>query len=575
MHEPNLANSPFASYLNTNHIASDEERANIDAHLEHPRRVIEGIDDRLVNLQMQIDLLREECRAYQRYVAKHEALFSPARALPEDILRSIFLFSLVDVPSQPFLARDNTLRGDYVRPTSAPLLITYVCHRWREIALNMPELWTNPHITYPVRSWGRREWDPHPTAPDLLNLYVSRSSCLPISVTLEGKERDETTESWAAGKPLREAVTAGLRRCKRLTLLASSTLLMEIVTLPHSTAPLLECVDIRYDGHDPMRNPFRRQPNGICNGSAIRAIGWTGHLPANSILDLPFNRSLLTELRVSDSENGHSLLCILAGYPLIRHVHFVVQAHSYISTSSPPVTDTITLPHLRSLAISPFNAEREFFDKLRLPTLTKLSQSGIFGLWHLQQPIEQYGSTILHLSLCAYMFRAKELKSVLCRLPRLEKLELSDDVDYVAGGGPRADGELPSSVLTSEVTMQMLTPGYKELSRDSAEFTDTWDVGDADGEEDTVKKESEFVCPKLRGLNIRVTKGPLCGISDFAIYMFIQRRRNLGGGVALQAVTIIQEGMMQRGFNVVDKLRDDGVDIAGMMIHLRYAPHEE
>ncbi|TEB33233.1 hypothetical protein FA13DRAFT_1730993 [Coprinellus micaceus] len=510
---------------------------------------------------MQIDLLREECRAYQRYVTKHEALFSPARALPEDILRSIFLFSLVDVPSQPFLAKDNSLRGDYVRPTSAPLLLTYVCHRWREIALNMPELWTNPHITYPMRSWGRREWDPHPTTPDLLNLYVSRSSCLPISVTLEGKERDESNESWAAGKPLREAVTAGLRRCKRLTLSASSTRLMEIVTLPHSTAPLLECVDIRYDGHDRMRNPFRNQPNGICNGSAIRAIGWTGHLPANL--------SLLTELRVSDSENGHNLLCILAGYPLIQHVHFVVQTHSYVSTS-PPATDTITLPHLHSLEISPYNAEREFFDKLHLPTLTKLSQSGIFGLWHLQQPIERYGSTILYLSLCAYMFSAKELKSVLCRLPHLEKLELSDDVGHVAGGELRADGELPSSVLTSEATMRMLTPGYKEFSRDNAEFTDSWDLRDADGEEDIAKRESEIICPKLRGITIRVTKGPPCGISDFAIYMFIQRRRNLGGDVALQAVTIIQEGVvMEGGFNVVDELRDDGVDIAGMMIHLQ------
>ena len=134
MHEPNLNDSPFASYLDTNHSASEEERARIDDHLEHPRRVIEGIDDRLVNLELQIDLLREERRAYQRYVAKHEALLSPTRALPEDILRSIFSFCLVDVPSEHFLAKDNCVRGDYVHPTSTPLLLTYVCHRWRETA---------------------------------------------------------------------------------------------------------------------------------------------------------------------------------------------------------------------------------------------------------------------------------------------------------------------------------------------------------------------------------------------------------------------------------------------------------
>ena len=399
---------------------------------------------------------------------------------------------------------------------------------------------------------------------------MSRSSGLPISVTLEGKERDETRESWASGKPLREAATKGLQRCKRLTLSASSTLLMGIVTLPHSIAPLLEYVDIRYDGHDRTRNPFSDKPNGICNGPAIRGIGFTGHLPANCILDLPLKRSVLTELRVSDSESGHNLLRLLTESPLIQRVHFVVQTHSYVSTS-PPATDVITLPHLHSLAISPYNAERDFFDKLQLPALTKLSQSGIFGLWHLQQPIERYGSTIRHLSLCAYRFSARDLKGVLYRLPGLEKLELSDDVDYISGGGLRADRELPGSVLTGEATMQMLTPGYRELSNESAEFVDTWDSGDVG--EDAAKKKSESVCPKLRGLTIRVTKGFPCGISDFAIYTFIQRRRSLDD-VALRAVTITQEGLPpQRGFCVVKELRECGVDINGMTIHLQYAEH--
>lgn len=79
--------SPFASYLNTNFVPSDEEaqriRADLTSHLEE----LERIDERIRELSAQRDKI-------ETYIDAHRALISYPRRLPVDIVREIFVACL-------------------------------------------------------------------------------------------------------------------------------------------------------------------------------------------------------------------------------------------------------------------------------------------------------------------------------------------------------------------------------------------------------------------------------------------------------------------------------------------------
>ncbi|EIM85486.1 uncharacterized protein STEHIDRAFT_158115 [Stereum hirsutum FP-91666 SS1] len=54
--------------------------------------------------------------------------------LPTELVRSIFLFC----------ARDESLGGLIrLEPKSAPILLTQICHEWRDVVYDSPELWSN------------------------------------------------------------------------------------------------------------------------------------------------------------------------------------------------------------------------------------------------------------------------------------------------------------------------------------------------------------------------------------------------------------------------------------------------
>ncbi|KAJ8079668.1 hypothetical protein PM082_011255 [Marasmius tenuissimus] len=78
-----------------------------------------------------IERLRERQAVLRHNIARYNSLLSPIRKLPTEILRRIFgLACAVDS------------RGDF-RESATPFYLSSVCGRWREIALNSPDLWAN------------------------------------------------------------------------------------------------------------------------------------------------------------------------------------------------------------------------------------------------------------------------------------------------------------------------------------------------------------------------------------------------------------------------------------------------
>lgn len=88
--------------------------------------------------------------------------------LPDEVLSEIFLYCVPDeAPSA----------------TSPPLTLTWVCRHWREVAVSLPQLWTQ--ITL-----GERGTDPGKDVR-LLDLWVSRSGCsLPLDLKMYHEMKD-------------------------------------------------------------------------------------------------------------------------------------------------------------------------------------------------------------------------------------------------------------------------------------------------------------------------------------------------------------------------------------------------
>ncbi|KAF9023962.1 hypothetical protein BDZ89DRAFT_892265, partial [Hymenopellis radicata] len=62
-----------------------------------------------------------------------KSLLHPMRSIPNEILAEIFGHCVL----KAYSAEDP----DALNPKGAPWLLTRVCHRWRELTINLPELW--------------------------------------------------------------------------------------------------------------------------------------------------------------------------------------------------------------------------------------------------------------------------------------------------------------------------------------------------------------------------------------------------------------------------------------------------
>ncbi|KAH6914383.1 hypothetical protein BKA70DRAFT_1143271 [Coprinopsis sp. MPI-PUGE-AT-0042] len=104
--------------------------------------------------------------------------------LPPELWADIFLYCLPEPPHPPETTSSSStpiqipwyFRDLYVTPLTAPLLLCRICRSWRQIALNLPRLWSRLVVFI---SLGRAS-----PSIDLARLWLSRSGTLPLSLSL-------------------------------------------------------------------------------------------------------------------------------------------------------------------------------------------------------------------------------------------------------------------------------------------------------------------------------------------------------------------------------------------------------
>lgn len=553
--------TPFSVYLDTNYVPSDLERSEIENLLRRSHIAITAVDNIIAKLRhcmkahipqvkllppvsgsLQEDLNERlqvlSCRREQllRSTEQHEKLLTPMRAVPIDVLRIIFLHCL-----------DNS----YTSPKSPPLLLTYVCRSWRQVALETRELWTSPHIVYPNRRVYCWKLDPPQVSAhvqNIISLYLARAGNHLLSLSIRddsysaGLESEEEAESLAV---FINTILASSTSWKRLALLHISMRVMKIfLNIPRSSTPNLEYVHIVPSIRDYPFSPFS-PTDGLLSAPWIRGVRLV-RLTMSQILALPIQWSNLTEL-----DTAGLLICGQSALDLMQRCESLVRCCiSFAKSDSIRRTDgVVTCPHLAYLKVSDckrknFDHTARFFSKLDLPALESLSLDILLNGELLGKITQEYGPTLRQLCIRSSNITVEELVLALESCPQLDTLELSDQ--------PRED--TPSPFL-DDTLLSRLTPTVEPTPHTTYPLT-----------------KVNCICPRLRDISIYNLQNGSIGvvggsIHDEAVFQFIKARRELVCPSALQNVRVIQTRGV-RDFDVIGRLRKERVDIKGMVISL-------
>ncbi|KAJ7178111.1 hypothetical protein C8R46DRAFT_670165 [Mycena filopes] len=230
--------TPFASRLGTNYCPDYKEILDIRAILVEPVSRLKQLDDQIADLQKAIDVLAEERAGIGSFVDAHEALLSPVRRLPLDVIQEIFEACLPH-------------RNCAMSAVEAPVLLGRICSSWRTISLTTPLLWTRLHIVEPggigsLPTDGDGVREEVAQRLETVKTWLSRSGVCPISISFIGAldARPESTCLFL------QALVPFASRWQNLTLAISwkSEVLDTLCKLTENDLPMLSALQILHIG---------------------------------------------------------------------------------------------------------------------------------------------------------------------------------------------------------------------------------------------------------------------------------------------------------------------------------------
>lgn len=170
----------------------------------------------------------------------HEALISPLRRIPPEILQMIFVWCL------------PTNRNAVMHASEAPVLLGRVCSRWRQISLNTPEVWATLHIVPPNVNFSKLTSSAarFQRKRDLIEMWLKRSGACPLDISFVWFAGDSEDEIKLCGSLL-EALVPMCSRWRVLDFQAPLKMFKPFVGLTVQDVPLLEGMSLM-DNRTPL-----------------------------------------------------------------------------------------------------------------------------------------------------------------------------------------------------------------------------------------------------------------------------------------------------------------------------------
>ncbi|KAJ6498739.1 hypothetical protein C8R45DRAFT_979681 [Mycena sanguinolenta] len=318
--------SPFASQLGTNYCPPDAELPQIEALLVEPRLKLQSLDEEIAVLRQALDQLAEERDNLSTYVEAHQALLSPVRRLPIDIIGAIFMACL------------PTHRNCAMSAQEAPVLLGRICSSWRAISLEMPQLWSRLHIVEPTPSKFVSSEDYSAKVAQRLEVahtWLRRSGTCPLSISLESKldpgaspfMGSATVIQPYAPSPALNALLPFASRWQYIDLVIPSSQHQALAHLTEDNVPRLAHLRV-FHRHEATDISSLTQL-GILHAPNLTSFSVVGG--KMNTLHLPLRWDQLTALSfdgtfgIGAAQAPETILTILSRCPHLRTVHFLIR----------------------------------------------------------------------------------------------------------------------------------------------------------------------------------------------------------------------------------------------------------
>jgi len=116
-------------------------------------------------LRIAIDHLATQRQNLERSLDEHHSLVALIRKLPPEMLCEIFSY------------RVDRRRCFYV--TEAPMRLSFVCNKWRNVAISIPQLWSSIFLRY------------QSVATEMLGAWLSRSGIYPLTLYIGSHHHED------------------------------------------------------------------------------------------------------------------------------------------------------------------------------------------------------------------------------------------------------------------------------------------------------------------------------------------------------------------------------------------------
>ncbi|KAJ7259875.1 hypothetical protein C8J57DRAFT_1185055 [Mycena rebaudengoi] len=351
--------SRFQDRIETNYVPSDTERRELRDFCQQGRQMLSNIQWENAMVYATADHLNMMHSSIWTTLNPYEALISPMRTIPPEILQEIFIACL---PAD---------HGAIMHRSEVPLLLGLVCRTWRSISLCTPVLWSSVHIVVPEQNSNNA-----PRYRESTEMWLQRSGDCPLSITLSfpqyGSTAPEDSQSFM------DIILPYRRRWKAMKFLSvAAEVMSQLHSLQPVEFPLLEAMEIT-DRENRTPLDFLSIP------PRLRSITVIFRFSEISIPPCPWNQITILRLQSSAymtfTENTvtiQNLMEALAYCVELRECHLGFSSgseSSAISTPSPTIAH-ITLRKLRVLSLSgpmwihPTFSLETFLDHFILPAL--------------------------------------------------------------------------------------------------------------------------------------------------------------------------------------------------------------
>lgn len=374
------------------------------------------MNEELDRARAEVSRLESKHTEIMTIVQKLEALRSPIRRMPTEIMAKVFDLCVGD---------DEIQKPD---PLRAPMLLVQVCSAWKELVFSLPCLWRNLKVEFPSET---QNWENVMQSRIMsMHMWISRTKALPISLTLE-HPRGSLIQRDALMSLDTEILTLA-SRIRELALSFSPLALSTLLTFAQSPLPHLRHLQLHNSNQLPSNdNPSPLQLHDAPSLCSL-SIAWSSLDTTQFIV--PWNQ--LTQLSLQYDASPfwnpvhNNYLVVLRQCPNLTSCSLGIGAT--IIDIDPDVVVPVTLPKLESMSIRLFCQTpyvHHFFDQLHAPKLqtfeiqnVSLALGSFIGQTESLPFISRSADTLENLSFDRIDISNAEILLCISQLPQLTRL---------------------------------------------------------------------------------------------------------------------------------------------------------